>query len=99
MVGTYMFCKHHGHIAIKVESVAAASRCVVIGRGLSQAIVKEVAEFSICAFDKNGVKRLTGGDEFKVSVKHVSIWIILLSQEMYLFTTKQKISELNQLLR
>ena len=72
MVGTYMFCKHHSHIAIKVEAVAAASRCVVFGRGLSQAIVKEVAEFSICAFDKNGVKRLTGGDEFKVSVKQMT---------------------------
>ena len=45
---------------------------VVFGRGLSQAIVKEVAEFSICAFDKNGVKRLTGGDEFKVSVKQMT---------------------------
>jgi hypothetical protein len=65
--GTYMFCKHHGGVR-NLEWVACPGKCVVYGGGLHNVTAKQVAEFSIAAFDKNGLKRNSGGENFKCVV-------------------------------
>ena len=46
-------------------------KCVASGRGLHTAVVKQIAQFTITTHDENGLRRLSGGDTFTVSVRSV----------------------------
>ena len=52
--------------------VASAQRSHCAGRGLHTAVVKQLAQFLITAFDCEGMRRVCGGDAFVVAVRGVS---------------------------
>lgn len=53
------------------SAVTDASKCVASGRGLHTAVVKQLAQFVITAYDSMGMRRTKGGDEFHVSVRQL----------------------------
>ena len=54
------------------ETLAVASKCIILGDGVNYAVTRQTSRFIIEAFDGAGERRPTGGDAFHVAIRGAS---------------------------